>query len=197
MTVWLVIKSYQKYLYQLYALIKVNSTQNNHNPAKPIKIWNLGSNNYFAGCLIRSWHRILWSSATWEGTQVIFWWSVWPEIQNPYPYLRIFLTQRMADSASKAADFIIFLQFLWNGTLFFFFFWPNWDPCLRIFGEKVTHLGSISPYALTCEYPSRICKCSAWAVVAEQRSWVQVECRHCLKTTSLFTMNPSLHVNEM
>ena len=27
------------------------------------------------------------------------------------------------------------------------------DPLLRIFWEKVTHLGSTSPYALICEYP--------------------------------------------
>ena len=32
-------------------------------------------------------------------------------------------------------------------------FWPKWDPCLRIFGEKVTRLGGTSLYALTCEYP--------------------------------------------
>ena len=33
------------------------------------------------------------------------------------------------------------------------FFGAKWDPCLRIFAEKVTHLGGTSPYALTCEYP--------------------------------------------
>ena len=33
------------------------------------------------------------------------------------------------------------------------FFGPKWDPRLRIFGKKVTHLGGTSPYALTCEYP--------------------------------------------
>ena len=27
--------------------------------------------------------------------------------------------------------------------------------CLRIFGEKLTHLGGTSPYALTCECPPR------------------------------------------
>ena len=34
-----------------------------------------------------------------------------------------------------------------------FFFWPKWDPCPRIFSEKVTHFGGTSPYALRCEYP--------------------------------------------
>ena len=33
------------------------------------------------------------------------------------------------------------------------FFGPKWDPWLRIFGEKVTHLGGTSLYALKCEYP--------------------------------------------
>ena len=33
------------------------------------------------------------------------------------------------------------------------FFGPKLDPYLRIFSEKVTHLGSTSLYALTCEYP--------------------------------------------
>ena len=31
------------------------------------------------------------------GTQIIFWQSVRPEVRNPYPYQRIFLTQKMAD----------------------------------------------------------------------------------------------------
>ena len=31
------------------------------------------------------------------GTQIIFWRSVQPEVWNPYPYLRIFLTQKMAE----------------------------------------------------------------------------------------------------
>ena len=29
-----------------------------------------------------------------EGTQIIFWRTVRPEVWNPYPYLRIFLTQK-------------------------------------------------------------------------------------------------------
>ena len=36
--------------------------------------------------------------------------------------------------------------------LFEEYFWPN--GILEIFCEKVTHLGGISLYALTCEYPS-------------------------------------------
>ena len=31
-------------------------------------------------------------------------------------------------------------------------FWPKWNTCLRIFGEKVTHFSGTSPYALTHEY---------------------------------------------
>ena len=53
----------------------------------------------------------------------------------------------------KMADFTIFSWFLRNGILFEGFFWPKWDPCLRIFAEKVTHLGGTSLYALTYEYP--------------------------------------------
>ena len=53
------------------------------------------------------------------------------------------------------ADFTIFSRFLRNGTLFWGFFWPKWDTCLRTFAEKETHLGGTFPYALTCEYPPR------------------------------------------
>ena len=59
-------------------------------------------------------------------------------------------------SASKTADFAIFSQILWNETLQIGFFWPKWDPCLRIFGEKVTHLGGTSPHALSYELPPSI-----------------------------------------
>ena len=70
------------------------------------------------------------------GTQIIFWQSVRPEVWNPYPYIRIFLTKKNGwidisfffnfcksrpickdFSASKTAAFTIFLQILWNGTL--------------------------------------------------------------------------------
>ena len=34
------------------------------------------------------------------------------------------------------------------------FFWPKWDPCLRICGEKVTHLGGTSLFALMWVSPS-------------------------------------------
>ena len=51
---------------------------------------------------------------------------------------------------SKMTDFF-FLIFLWNRACFYRFFWPKWNPCLRIFGEKVTHLG--------CKIP--VC-CNMW-----------------------------------
>ena len=97
-----------------------------------------------------------------------------PEIWNPYPYLRIF------PSKKKPADFTFFFfseifahqdpfvrlflpkkwlilqffrNFFRNWTPFYRSFWPKWDPCLRIFGEKVTHLDNTSLYALTCELP--------------------------------------------
>ena len=57
-------------------------------------------------------------------------------------------------STSKMADFTIFSQILWNGILLSGFFWPKWDPCLRIFCEKVTpNSGGTSPYALACKHP--------------------------------------------
>ena len=43
-------------------------------------------------------------------------------------------------SASKMADFKNFSQILWNEPSSKDFFWPKWDSCLRIFGEKVTHI---------------------------------------------------------
>ena len=101
------------------------------------------------------------------GTQIIFWRSVRPEVLNPYPYLRIFFSTKNKNGwinkffeifanrdplrsffffflfflffffTSKAANFTIFSQILWNGTLlcgfFFFFFWPKWDP----FGRRI------------------------------------------------------------
>ena len=39
----------------------------------------------------------------------------------------------------KNSWFFKFSQFLWIGILFKGFFWPKWNLCLRIFGEKVTH----------------------------------------------------------
>ena len=68
------------------------------------------------------------------GTRIIFWRGVWPEVWNPYPYLRIFLPQKTADLKLffeifanrdpflrvflQMADFTIFSRFLRNGTLF-------------------------------------------------------------------------------
>ena len=100
--------------------------------------------------------------------------GVQPEVWNPYPYLRIFLSRKMADLADSPPPQIFenlgpiskgFLPQKWLILQFFFhnfcemgpsskdFFWPKWNLCLRIFCEKVTHLGSTSRYALTCEYP--------------------------------------------
>ena len=39
----------------------------------------------------------------------------------------------------------------WDALVRIFF--TKMEPMSRIFGEKVTHLGSTSLYALTCEYP--------------------------------------------
>ena len=93
-----------------------------------------------------------------------------PEVWNPYAYLRIFLPQKQLIWQSfwnfrqwgpiskgffylKTADFTMFCNFCEMGPSSKDFFWPKWDPCLRSFGKKVTHLDGTSPYALTCEYP--------------------------------------------
>ena len=53
-------------------------------------------------------------------------------------------------SASKTANFTNCCNFChWDPPLWIF--WPKWDPCLRVFGEKVKHLGGT--HASTCEYP--------------------------------------------
>ena len=82
-------------------------------------------------------------------------------------YLRIFLIRLFFFSSKnfgnwntllrgflpqKQLIFQVSLQFLWNGTLFQGFLWPKWNPCLRIFCEKVTNLGGTSLYTLTWEY---------------------------------------------
>ena len=61
---------------------------------------------------------------------------------NPDPFLRVFLPQ-------KWLILQIFRNFGAMGPSFKDFFWLKWDPCLRIFCEKLTHLGGTSPYALT------------------------------------------------
>ena len=93
----------------------------------------------------------LWNSYSHPGggTQIIFWQGLRPEVWNPYPYLRCFLPQ-------KRLFLPIFRNFCEMGPSSKDSFWPKWDPCQRILGEKVTHLGSTSPYALTCEYPPRL-----------------------------------------
>ena len=101
------------------------------------------------------------------GTWIFFWRGVRPKFWNPYPYLRIFLPQKRLIwlffffflqigthfSTSKTADFTSFCNFCENGSSSKDV-WPKWNPCLRILGEKVTHLGGISPNALTFEYPT-------------------------------------------
>ena len=56
-------------------------------------------------------------------------------------------------STSKMADFTFFFFFLIlvKRDLLLRIFWLKWDPCLKIFGEKVAHLGGTSLYASTSE----------------------------------------------
>ena len=95
-----------------------------------------------------------------------------PRSEFPYPYLRIFLPQKTADFTDFFFSEVftnwdpflrlflpqkwLILQFFRNickmGSSFKDF-WPKWDPCLRIFGEKVAHLGGTSPYALHVSTP--------------------------------------------
>ena len=65
---------------------------------------------------------------------------------NRDPFLRVFLPQ-------TRLILQVFHNFCEMGPSSNNIFLPKWNPCLRIFGEKVTHLGGTSPYALTCEYP--------------------------------------------
>ena len=115
---------------------------------------------------LKSGHN-LWPQIAWNvicnrgGTRIIFWWGVLPEVWNPYPYLRIILPQKMADLTvfSKFSQIRTHFQgffYLKNDWFYHFFFvvvasFVKWDPCLRIFGEKITYLGGTSPYVLTCE----------------------------------------------
>ena len=77
------------------------------------------------------------------GTRIIFWRGVWPEVWNPYPYLRIFLPQKTADLklffeifANRDPFLRIFLP--QNGWFYHFFaIFAKWDPLLRIFLTKM------------------------------------------------------------
>ena len=109
-----------------------------------------------------------------QGVLKLFLDGVWLEVRNPYSFLRI-SPAKMADML-----FFFFLFFeifenrdpflraflpqkplilpffanlvIWNLLLHFFGTKTGpWWPGLRIFGEKLTHMGSTSPYALTCE----------------------------------------------
>ena len=77
------------------------------------------------------------------GTRIIFWRSVRPEVWNPYPYLRIFLPQKMADLklffeifTNRDPFLRVFLP--QNGWFYHFFaIFAKWDPLLRIFLTKM------------------------------------------------------------
>ena len=90
------------------------------------------------------------------GTRIIFWRGVLPKFWNPYPYLRIFLPQKrliwlfirnFRKSGPISKGFLplkrlilqIFREFCEIEPSSKEFFWSKWDPCLRIFGQKVTH----------------------------------------------------------
>ena len=114
-----------------------------------------------------------------EVSRIIFWRGVRPEVWKPNPYLRDF-------SPSKNGWFYCFFEIFANWHPFLRVFLPQirpilqdvcyfcemgpssifflfkWDQCLRIFGEKVTHLGSTSPYAWTCEYPRGYINSMVW-----------------------------------
>ena len=95
------------------------------------------------------------------GSRIIFLTECAARGLNPYPYLRIFLTQKRLKRQFSQRGFCLKNGWFYNFVANFvkwdpplrIFFWPKGDPCLRIFGEKVTHLDGISPYALICEYP--------------------------------------------
>ena len=69
--------------------------------------------------------------------------GVWPEVWNPYPYLRIFLPQKTADLklffeifANRDPFLRVFLP--QNGWFYHFFaIFAKWDPLLRIFLTKM------------------------------------------------------------
>ena len=75
---------------------------------------------------------------------------------NRYPFLRVFLPQKWLILHS----FCIFCEM---GPSSKDFLWPNWDPCLRIFGQKVTHLGGTSLYALKGRlHHAKFCNLYKW-----------------------------------
>ena len=83
-------------------------------------------------------------------------------------------------STLKMADFTSFSQLFVKWDPLLRIFWPKWNPCLRIFSEKVTHLGSTSPYALTCEcspiprFPYHINKPSLVSIRIQLFKWDHV-----------------------
>ena len=123
-----------------------------------------------------------------RGTPIIFWQCVQPKVWNPYPYLRIFLSQKTADltvlgffffnfwklglvfkgfSASKIADFFFFnfsCNFFEMGFSSKDFLDPKWDPCLIII---VIITGSYNTQHI---YPIgySMCRCGATATLIRQ-----------------------------
>ena len=106
----------------------------------------------------------------------MFCWSVRPDVWNPYPYLRIFLAQKTGwidrffrnfcklrpiskgFSTSKMVNFtFFFFKFCEMGPSSKNFFDQNEIHVYRFLVKKVTHLGGIFLYALTCEYPPGEC----------------------------------------
>ena len=51
---------------------------------------NLRRNIFFSGPNSQKLEKLVNPGGGGRGTLIIFWWSVWPEVWNPYPYLRIF-----------------------------------------------------------------------------------------------------------
>ena len=106
-----------------------------------------------------TWDTPTGSFFRWGGTQIIFWWSVWPEVRNPYPWrLRIFLTQKRLIrqlfqnfhksrpisknfSASKMADFTIFCKFCEMGPSSKDFLLTKMKPMSKDFWWKSNPFG--------------------------------------------------------
>ena len=105
------------------------------------------------------------------GNWIIFWRSVQPEVWNPYPHLRIFLTQKIAKSTGFFLEIFAnqdpFLRVFRLKNRWFYNCFANfvkWDPPLRIFFDqngtmskdfwwKSNPFGWHIPICLTCEYP--------------------------------------------
>ena len=75
------------------------------------------------------------------GTLIFFWWSVWPEVWNPNPYLRIFHTQNTKQNETKQKqktkqtkkEIDSFLEIFANWDPFVMFFLPQKRLTLQFF----------------------------------------------------------------